>query len=84
MAESRGRVLIVDDEVFFREAMEEILAAAGFQTGTAEDGQSALAKLADASIGPQRDLAAVVQDRSEATARENGLCGRPHQICPPQ
>jgi CheY-like chemotaxis protein len=51
MAESRGRVLIVDDEVFFREAIDEILSAAGFQTCMAEDGQSALEKVADASIG---------------------------------
>ncbi|MEE8164284.1 MAG: response regulator [Myxococcota bacterium] len=51
MAESRGHVLIVDDEVFFREAIDEILSAAGFQTGMAEDGKSALEKVADPSIG---------------------------------
>jgi len=51
MAESRGRVLIVDDEVFFREAIEEILSGAGFESEMAEDGQSALERVTDPSIG---------------------------------
>jgi CheY-like chemotaxis protein/putative methionine-R-sulfoxide reductase with GAF domain len=56
MSDMRSRVLIVDDELFFREAIGEILTEAGFQTGLAEDGRSALA-LADAP-----DFGAVVLD----------------------
>jgi len=51
MAETRSRVLIVDDEVFFREAIGEILDAADFQTERAEDGESALVAVADPTIG---------------------------------
>jgi len=51
MAEASSRVLIVDDEVFFLEAIDEILSAAGFDTVRAEDGESALAAVADPTIG---------------------------------
>jgi DNA-binding response OmpR family regulator len=51
MMESRSRVLIVDDELFFREAIGEILSTAGFQIGLAEDGQSALLSADDESYG---------------------------------
>ena len=43
MTESRGQALIVDDEAFFLEAIDEILSGAGFETVLAEDGESALA-----------------------------------------
>ncbi len=48
---SHGRVLIVDDEVFFLEAIDEILRAADFATVLAADGESALAAVIDPSIG---------------------------------
>ena len=48
---SHGRVLIVDDEVFFLEAIDEILREADFETLLAEDGESALAAVVDPSIG---------------------------------
>jgi DNA-binding response OmpR family regulator/putative methionine-R-sulfoxide reductase with GAF domain len=51
MAETRNRVLIVDDEVFFLEAINEILSSAGFDTLQAEDGKSALAAVEDPTIG---------------------------------
>lgn len=51
MLESRSRVLIVDDELFFREAIGEILTTAGFQIGLAADGQSALSSADDESYG---------------------------------
>ncbi len=51
MAEPRGRVLIVDDESFFLEAIDEILGEAGFQTRLAEDGASALSAADDPDIG---------------------------------
>lgn len=49
--ESRNRVLIVDDEVFFLEAIDEILTEGGFDTVRAEDGESALERAADPAIG---------------------------------
>ena len=51
MSEMRSRVLIVDDEVFFLEAIDEILTEGGFETTRAEDGESALERVADPSIG---------------------------------
>jgi len=51
MIEASSRVLIVDDEVFFLEAIDEILCAAGFATVRAEDGESALRAAADPTIG---------------------------------
>ena len=51
MAETRNRVLIVDDEVFFLEAINEILSGAGVETWQAEDGKSARAAGEDPTIG---------------------------------
>ena len=51
LARPHGRVLIVDDEIFFREAIDEILREANFETMLAEDGESALAAVVDPSIG---------------------------------
>lgn len=51
MGDVRNRVLIVDDEVFFLEAIDEILSEAGFETARAEDGESALEAVADPTIG---------------------------------
>jgi len=51
MTDSRNEVLIVDDEVFFLEAIDQILGAAGFSTVRAEDGGSALERAADPAIG---------------------------------
>ena len=50
MARPPGRVLIVDDEFFFLEAIDEILRDAEFDTVLAEDGESALAAVVDPSI----------------------------------
>ena len=52
--EARGthtRVLVVDDEIFFLEAIDEILTEGGFDTVRAEDGETALELAADPSIG---------------------------------
>lgn len=46
----RNRVLIVDDELFFLEAIDEILSAGGYDTVRAEDGGEALEKIADPRI----------------------------------
>ncbi len=51
MSEPLSRVLIVDDEIFFLEAIDEILTEAGFETVRAVDGESALEQASDASIG---------------------------------
>lgn len=51
MIETSSRVLIVDDEIFFLEAMDEILSAAGFDAVKAEDGESALVAVTDPTIG---------------------------------
>ena len=51
MTEESNRVLIVDDEVFFLEAIDEILSAAGFDTVQAEDGEGALVAVTDPTIG---------------------------------
>ena len=46
----RNRVLIVDDELFFLEAIDEILSAGGYDTVRAEDGGEAIEKIADPRI----------------------------------
>jgi len=46
----RKRVLIVDDELFFLEAIDEILRASGYETVRAADGASALEQAADPRI----------------------------------
>ena len=51
MGQTRSQVLIVDDEVFFLEAIDEILTEGGFETVRAEDGESALERAADPAIG---------------------------------
>jgi DNA-binding response OmpR family regulator/putative methionine-R-sulfoxide reductase with GAF domain len=51
MTDSSSDVLIVDDEVFFLEAIDEILSTAGFRTVRAEDGGSALEAATDPAIG---------------------------------
>ncbi len=81
MAEASSRVLIVDDEVFFLEAIHEILSAAGFDTVRVEDGEGALAAVTDPAIGvvvldvrlPDMDgiqvLAAIREMRAELSIR---------------
>lgn len=51
MGSTAPRVLIVDDERFFREALTEILTAAKFETDVAQDGREALAKIVDPHFG---------------------------------
>lgn len=46
----RNRVLIVDDEVFFLEAIDEILRGNGYETVRADDGAAALEQVADPSV----------------------------------
>jgi len=45
MAKSRGRILIVDDELNAREALDDLLREEGYQTETARDGIQALEKI---------------------------------------
>ncbi|MCA9505878.1 MAG: response regulator [Myxococcales bacterium] len=47
----KSRVLIVDDEVFFLEAIDEILGDAGYETCRAEDGEGALRLAQDPEVG---------------------------------
>jgi len=47
MAESKGKILIVDDEANARGALSEILREEGYETETAADGFKALGKLAN-------------------------------------
>jgi len=51
MSSTRPRVLVVDDERFFREAIREVLDGAGFEVETAASGAEALEKAADAPFG---------------------------------
>jgi len=51
MTATRPRVLVVDDERFFREAIREVLDGAGFEVETASSGTDALEKAADAPYG---------------------------------
>ena len=46
-----ARILVVDDERFFREAIRDALAPAGLQVELAATGEEALEKLADPSLG---------------------------------
>jgi CheY-like chemotaxis protein len=46
-----ARILVVDDERFFREAIRDALAPAGFAVELAATGQEALDKLADPGLG---------------------------------
>jgi CheY-like chemotaxis protein/GAF domain-containing protein len=48
---SRGRVLVVDDERFFREAIADVLQPAGFDTLSAATGGEALELVTDPSVG---------------------------------
>jgi len=45
------RIAVVDDELFFREAITDVLSAAGFACETAEDGAGALALAEDPAVG---------------------------------
>jgi DNA-binding response OmpR family regulator len=51
MSSSNTRVLIVDDEIFFLEAIDEILDAAGYETERAADGRTALEAACDPRVG---------------------------------
>lgn len=53
------RILLVDDEPFNLELMSELLEGEGYQTDLAENGEHALAKLAD----PAQDYAAMLLDK---------------------
>jgi CheY-like chemotaxis protein len=44
-AESRGRVLVVDDEMHLRLFIKAVFESAGFETATAKDGEEGLRKL---------------------------------------
>ena len=48
---ARSRVLIVDDEIFFLEAIDEILTEGGFETVRAYNGETAIERAADPAIG---------------------------------
>jgi CheY-like chemotaxis protein/GAF domain-containing protein len=46
-----ARILIVDDELFFRTAISDVLGGEGFQTVAAETGEDALEQITDPSLG---------------------------------
>ena len=74
VVKSRSRVLIVDDELFFREAIGDTLVTAGFQIGLAEDGQSALSSADDESYGVM-----VLDVTPDAIALSAEIPGQPWQ-----
>lgn len=49
-APSRGRVLVVDDEPFTRRGLQKLLALEGFSAEVAEDGPSALRRVAEGAF----------------------------------
>jgi DNA-binding NtrC family response regulator len=51
MAEKTSSVLVVDDERFFREAIQEALASAGIACETADSGEAALAAVDESDFG---------------------------------
>ncbi len=51
MGQTRSQVLIVDDEIFFLEAIDEILTEGGFSIVRADCGEAALERAADPEIG---------------------------------
>ena len=51
MAETTPRVLVVDDERFFREAIREALAEAGIECEAVENGEAGLAAARDPQVG---------------------------------
>jgi DNA-binding NarL/FixJ family response regulator/putative methionine-R-sulfoxide reductase with GAF domain len=51
MIASAPRVLVVDDERFFREAIAEALASQGIGCATADDGEAALAAVVESDFG---------------------------------
>jgi len=51
MQEQTPRVLVVDDERFFREAIQEVLSGDGLEAVLVEDGESALGAAADSAVG---------------------------------
>jgi len=51
MGEQSARILIVDDERFFREAIRDILAADGFDCIEVDTGEQALDRVDDTSLG---------------------------------
>src|SRR3990172_802678 len=51
MTERAKRVLVVDDERFFREAIVEVLARAGYACATAADGAEGLDLARDPDVG---------------------------------
>jgi len=51
MAETTPRVIVVDDERFFREAIREALAEAGIECETLEDGAAGLAAAREPQVG---------------------------------
>ena len=46
-----ARILIVDDELFFRNAISDVLSAEGFQCVTTETGEQAIEQITDPSLG---------------------------------
>jgi len=51
MGQLDARILVVDDELFFREAIVDVLDGEGWSSITCEDGESALEALGDVTIG---------------------------------
>lgn len=49
-APSRGRVLVVDDEAFTRRGLQKLLELEGFSADVAEDGPSALRRVAEGAF----------------------------------
>ncbi len=80
MTQSKGRILVVDDEANAREALAELLADEGYETATASDGHKAVPLLAtfepevvltDLKMPGMDGLALLERVRSE----------RPHAAC---
>ena len=59
MGETRSQVLIVDDEIFFLEAIDEILTEGGYSTVRADCGEAALERAAEPEIGVSYDVGAI-------------------------
>ena len=64
-----NRVLIVDDEVFFLEAIDEILSEAGFDTIRAVNGGEALERIADPRVAVDHAIALGLHARDPIARR---------------
>jgi DNA-binding NtrC family response regulator len=80
MIQSKGRILVVDDEANAREALAELLADEGYETATASDGEKALPLLG--SFEPEVVLTDLKMPGLDGLGLLERVCSElPHAAC---